>query len=89
MVYGFWKKPENLFSNVWDFLPKRSDEAYVVWKITFELNKSHEIEANKSKTEEKETPTKSLWKKIQNMLYSTNIILVRFSEKNVKFLKIP
>jgi hypothetical protein len=24
-------------------------EAYVVWKITIELNKSHEMEANKNK----------------------------------------
>jgi hypothetical protein len=27
-------------------------EAYVVWKITIELNKSHEMEANKNKPEE-------------------------------------
>jgi hypothetical protein len=37
------------------------NEAYVVLKITIELNISHEIEANKSKSEEQEIPSKSLW----------------------------
>jgi hypothetical protein len=37
------------------------NEAYVVWKITIEFNKSHEIEANKSKPEEQEIPSKSQW----------------------------
>jgi hypothetical protein len=37
------------------------NEAYVVWKITIELNKAHEIEANKSKPEKQEIPSKSLW----------------------------
>jgi hypothetical protein len=37
------------------------NKAYVVWKITIELNKSHKIEANKSKSEEQEIPSKSLW----------------------------
>jgi hypothetical protein len=33
------------------------NEAYVVWKITIELNESDEIEANKSKPEEQKIPS--------------------------------
>jgi hypothetical protein len=36
------------------------NEAYVVWKITFELKKSHEIQAYERKPKEQEIPSKSL-----------------------------
>jgi hypothetical protein len=37
------------------------NETYVVWKMTIDLNKSYKIEANKSKPEELEDSSKSLW----------------------------
>jgi hypothetical protein len=36
------------------------NEAYLFWKITIELNKSHQIETNKSKPGKQDIPSKFL-----------------------------
>jgi hypothetical protein len=58
MVRSLKKNPENkIVSQIYEVFDL--NEAFVVCKITIELNKSHEIEANKSKPEEQEIPSKS------------------------------
>jgi hypothetical protein len=53
--YGFWNNPQNkICSRIYEVFDL--NEAYVVWKMTIELIKSHEIDANKSKPEEHEIP---------------------------------
>jgi hypothetical protein len=61
------------------------NKAYVVWKITIELNKSHEIETNKSKPEEQEILSKSLHGKKYKIccILRTSVIFFWFN-----FLKI-
>jgi hypothetical protein len=50
------KNPENITcSQMYEVFDLNA--AYVVRKITIELNKSHEIEANKNKPEEQEIPS--------------------------------
>jgi hypothetical protein len=60
MVRVFKKYPENkICSQMYEVFDLNA--AYVVRKITIELNISHEIEANKNKPEEQEIPSKFLW----------------------------
>jgi hypothetical protein len=58
MVRVLKKNPENkFFSQMYEVFDL--NEAYVVWKITIELKKTHGNEATKSKPEEHEIPSKS------------------------------
>jgi hypothetical protein len=55
---GFDKNCENkICSQMYEVFDL--NEAYVVWKMTIELNQSHEVEGNKSKPEEQKVPSKS------------------------------